>query len=279
LKFTDDTRVPVEPYIELRKVLEAFVKSVSAELAENLVGIYLVGSLAVGDFDLDSDVDFLVVTGTDLTVQNTKHLQAIQESIYAMGCYPAQHLEGSYISISDLNDWHTVGKKKLVYFDNGSTEIEKSNHDNQWHVRWILRERGITLKGQKPQEYLQPIPPQELTIEMKAAMLEVMNEFEAEVYNPRCFWNSRFGQPFTVLTFCRMLQTLQTGTVQSKKAAASWAKGVVEPKWVNLIEQAWKEREGVRFMVKIKQRAEQETLDETLAFMIFVVGLVDGMDN
>lgn len=279
MKFVDDTRVPIEPYPELRKVLEAFVKSVSAELAENLVGIYLVGSLAVGDFDLDSDVDFLVVTRAEVTEKNTISLQVIQESIYAMGCYPAQHLEGSYISINDLTDWQTVGKKEVYYFDNGSTEIERATHDNRWHVRWILRERGITLKGQKPEAYLQPIPAQELTREMKAAMREVMKGFEAAIDQPRCYQNSRFGQPFTVLTFCRMLQTLQTGTVQSKKAAVSWAKGVVEPKWVNLIEQAWIEREGVRFMVKIKQRAEQAALDETLAFMRYVVGLVDGMDK
>jgi len=36
--------------------------------------------------------------------------------------YPAKHLEGAYISISDLNNWNTVGEKKLYYFDNGRTK-------------------------------------------------------------------------------------------------------------------------------------------------------------
>ncbi len=75
-----------------------------------------------------------------------------------MNCYPAIHLEGSYISVNDLNDWSTVGKKKLYFFGNGSTTPEQSVHDNNWHVRWILRERGISLMGPKPETRLRRIP-------------------------------------------------------------------------------------------------------------------------
>ena len=118
MKPLDNTRIPNHPYPELREVLDIFGAEISAELAENLVGIYLVGSLATGDFDLDSDVDFLVVTNTELTETNQKRLQDVQIRVHEMDCYPAKHLEGSYISINDLNDWSTVGEKKLFYFDN-----------------------------------------------------------------------------------------------------------------------------------------------------------------
>lgn len=278
MKFVDDTKVPNQPYPELREVLGTFVYEIAAELRENLVGIYLVGSIASGDFDADSDIDFLVVTNTELTEANMKPLQEIQTKICAIDCYPAKHLEGSYISIDDLNDWSIVGQKQLFYFDNGSTSYELSTHDNQWHVRWILRECGITLMGQKPENIMPSIPAHELANEMKTAMLQEMKDFEAELHRPRSFWNSRFGQPFFVLTYCRMLQTLQTGTVQSKKAAAQWAKQVVDPKWVTLIDQAWQEREGVRFLVKIRQRAEQTVLDETLEFMKYAVSQVDTLE-
>lgn len=272
MKFIDDTRIPNEPYPELREVLEAFATEVSAELADNLVGIYMLGSLAVGDFDADSDVDFLVVTKIEITEPTSKRLQAIQEKIYTLDCYPAHHLEGSFISLGDLNDRQMVGKKELYYFDNGWTDIEKSVHDNQWHVRWILRERGVTLVGPKPAEFVQPVPPEELCSEMKKAMQERMKEFEESIDQPRCYSNSRFGQPHALLTFCRMLQTLQTGGVESKRSAAKWAKGVVDARWHKVIDDAVIEREGVRFMVKIKQRAEQSVLEETLEFMKYVVG-------
>ena len=131
MKFVDDTKVPDQPYPELREVLHIFVKEVSAVLRENLVGMYLVGSIASGDFDLDSDVDFLVVTHTEVGEADMKALQEVQIRIHTMDCYPAKHLEGSYISITDLSNGSIVGEKKIYYFDNGSTTYEQSTHDNQ----------------------------------------------------------------------------------------------------------------------------------------------------
>lgn len=271
MKFFDDSRVPDHPYPELREVLSTFVNEISSELADNLIGVYLVGSIATGDFDLDSDVDFIVLTSTALTETNIKSLQEIQVKINNIDCYPAKHLEGSYISIYDLTNWDTVGEKELYYFDNGSTSFEQSIHDNKWHVRWILRERGVTLIGQRPETIMPSIPLSELSNEIKTTMLQDMKAFEDEINRPRSFWNSRFGQSFAVLTFCRMLHTLNSGTVQSKKAAVEWAKQMVAPKWVDIIDQAWNEREGVRFLVKIRQRAEQTMLNETLEFMKYAV--------
>lgn len=275
MKFVDDTKIPDHPYPELRDVLNMFVDEISAELRENLVGIYLVGSIASGDFDLDSDVDFLVVTNTELTEENMRPLQDIQIKIHDIDCYPAKHLEGSYISIGDLNNWDIVGQKKLYYFDNGSTTYEQSTHDNKWHVRWILRERGIILVGQKPETILRAIPLNELLNEIKTTMLQVMKLFEDEINRPLSFFNSRFGQSFTVLTYCRMLHTLHTGTVQSKKAAVKWAKQFVNPRWVKIFDQAWNEREGVRFGAKIGQRAESTLIYETLEFIKYAIAQID----
>ncbi len=275
MKFIDDLKIPNHPYPALRDVLHIFVGEIAAALKENLVGFYLVGSIATGDFDLDSDVDFLVVTNTELTAADMQPLQDIQIKIHATDCYPAKHLEGSYISIHDLNDWGIVGTKNLFYFDNGSTTYEQSTHDNQWHVRWVLRERGITLLGPQPKTILQPIPIPEMISEIKAAMLQTMQVFEDAIDRPLSFYNSRFGQSFFVLTYCRMLHTLHTGAVQSKKAGALWAKEFLDPEWIDVIDRAWKEREGVRFMLKIRQRAEQTLLDETLAFIKYAVSQME----
>jgi len=278
MKFLDDTKIPEQPYPELWRVLNIFVQEIAAELSENLVGIYLVGSIASGDFDLDSDIDFLVVTKTELAEANMMPLQDIQIKIHSIDCYLAKHLEGSYISISDLNNWNIVGEKKLYYFDNGSTTYEQSTHDNQWHVRWILRERGITLAGPDPKTILKSIPVNEMLNEIKRTMFQVLKIFQDEIDRPLSFFNSRFGQSFAVLTYCRMLHTLHTGTVQSKKAGAKWAKEFMEPKWLRLIDQAWNEREGVRFGVKIGQQAESSLLYETLEFMKYAVAQIDNIE-
>jgi predicted nucleotidyltransferase len=275
MKLRDKTRVPRHPYPELQEVLRTFVAAVQAELVEDLVGIYLVGSLASGDFDLDSDVDFLVVIDADLTPANEKNLQTIQRQVFQMDCYPAKHLEGSYITRCDLNDWDTVGEKELYYFDNGSTTPEWSTHDNQWHVRWILRERGIPLLGPAPETLLPPIPVAELLAEMKGSMHIILRFFEESLDQPLNFFNSQFGQSFVVLTCCRILHTLHTGEVHSKKAGVIWAQQTVDPAWRNFIESAWTDREGVRFGAKIGQRADEELLEKTLKFIQYALAQMD----
>lgn len=273
MKGLNKSRIPQQPYPELQEVLDVFVAEIHAELADNLVGIYLVGSLASGDFDPDSDVDFLVVINTDLTENNRQNLQAIQAKTHAWDCYPAQHLEGSYITLNDLVDWHSVGQKKLYYFDNGSTEPEWSTHDNNWHVRWILRERGITLFGQEPAAILSPIPEDKLFAEMRTSLRRILEIFTESIPPPLNFFNSQFGQSFAVLTSCRILHTLHTGTVQSKKEGAIWAKQFVDPQWIQLIDQAWHDRQGVRFGEKINQRADESLLHETAKFMQYALNL------
>ena len=109
-------------------------------------------------------------------------------------------------------------------------------------------------------------------------MREVLKLFRDEINRPLSFLNSRFGQSFVVSTICRMLHTLHTGTVQSKKAGMEWAKQFVDPKWVKIIEQAWNEREGVRFGVKIGQRAESVVLYETLEFIQYAVTQTDDIE-
>ena len=111
--------------------------------------------------------------------------------------------------------------------------------------------------------------------EIKTAMREHREIFKGEMQGPLSFSNSRFGQPHFVLTYCRMLQTLHTGTVQSKKAGMDWAKNVVDLKWLHLIDQAWEERRGVRYGIKIGQLAESERLSETLEFIDYAVSQID----
>jgi hypothetical protein len=265
--------IPAEPYPELHPVLQAFADGMEAALGTELAGLYLVGSLATGNFDLDSDVDFLAVVQRDLSGAEQTALQALHAAVHAQDSYPAKHLEGSYIPLTDLQDAASVGEKPVFYFDNGSVVPEWSTHDNQWHVRWVLRERGIRLFGPEPAQLLPAVPRAAMLDEIRAALQRATRGFREQVDAPLCFHNSRFGQSFFVLTACRMLHSLATGTVQSKKAGAEWAKQTVDPAWVPLIDQAWQEREGVRFMVKIGQCADPELLRRTLAFMEYAAGL------
>jgi len=263
-------RIPSEPYPELRLVLETLVGGVQDAVKANFVGLYLVGSLAIGDFDHDSDIDFLVVTNQELTDAQVQSLQAMHLGLHGLGYYPAQHLEGSYIPSDLLNRADCVGTQTLWYIDNGSTVFERSVHDNQWHVRWILRERGITLSGPDPKTLVQPVLAKTLLGEMLISVEKLRSDFVAEIGKPPGWFNTRFAQSFTVLTCCRMLDTLRNGAVSSKLAAVEWAERSLDAGWHKLIRQAWAEREGVRFGVKVRQLADTERLEETSRFIAYV---------
>jgi len=255
------------PYPELRSVLDAFVVGVQNALGKNFLGAYLVGSLATGDFDLDSDVDFLVVTNAELCEQEVQSLEANHVGLYALACYPARHLEGSYISLETLRRADRVGIEPLWYVDNGSTSLERSLHDNQWHVRWVLRERGIALAGPDAKTLLDVVHPDTLRREIVEAMQELERRFVAEVDQPPSWFKMRFGQSFTVLTVCRTLQTCRTGTVESKRSAVEWAERALDPTWRELIRKAWTERTGVRYGEKVRQPAETQLVRETVRFL------------
>ncbi len=271
LAIPDLTSVPAKPYPELPSVLGQLVVSVQNQLSDNLVGIYLVGSLAVGGFDLDSDIDFVVVINEELTDETASAIEAMHARIYEQTCYPAKHLEGSYISRDVLNRSEAVGVQKLWYIDNGSTVLERSTHCNKWHVRWMLRERGVRLLGPEPHSLLDPVPEELIRDEVAGMMRLVAAQFADAINGELTFWVSRFGQSYAVLTLCRMLHTLETGTVHSKLAGMKWGLKNLDPVWSDLIEEAWKEREGVRFCVKIRQRADSAAVEKTNEFIQYAV--------
>jgi len=262
--------VSSEPYPELPLVLERFTAGTQTALRDNFVGAYLVGSLATGDFDLDSDIDFLVITNNEMTDAELRSIQAMHCEIYALGFYPAQHLEGSYISRGLLNRKDLVGAQPPWYVENGSTLLTRSIHDNRWHVRWILRERGIALLGPDPKILVPSVSTEDLRSEILASVEDLRVRFLAELEAPLGYFNTRFGQSFTVLTCCRMLHTFKTGVVKSKRYALQWAEQLVGPEWHDLIRQAWTERDGVRFCIKIRQLSDRELLKRTAQFISYI---------
>jgi hypothetical protein len=122
-----------------------------------------------------------------------------------------------------------VGVQPLWYLDNGITTIERSVHDNQWHIRWVLRERGIALLGPEANLLLDPIPVESMRAEITVTMRRAADDFATEIDGPLTTWTSRFGQSFAVLSYCRMLHTLRTGAVKSKLADMKWARRFTDP--------------------------------------------------
>lgn len=154
----------------------------------------------------------------------------------------------------------------LLYLDNGASELVWDDHCNTAVVRWSLREHGVVLAGPHPSELVDPVDPEELRAEARAAVLE----YAAWAPEPtKAGPMSRWKQPYLVLTFCRLLHTLGSGTVASKREAKLWARGALDDEWASLIQAALDDR--AEPWGRVHQQAAAADSVRTLAFADYAV--------
>ena len=222
---------------ELDTVLRELVEGAQAILGRSFVGAYLQGSFALGDADEESDVDFLVVTDDDVTDAQAAELQGLHQRIYVLETPWAQHLDGSYPWRESLRRVDPA-RTPWLYLDNGATELVRDAHCNTAVVRWTLREHGVVLAGPNPKSLVDPVSADELRSEMLTAARDWADW--AREPHPRFGPGgmSRRQQSLLVLSFCRILHTLETGRVTSKPEAARWALQALDPEWASLIRRA-----------------------------------------
>jgi predicted nucleotidyltransferase len=137
---------------ELNDLLTDFVSAVRSILADNLVGVYLTGSFALGGGDAASDCDFLVVTAGRISRDDERPLGRLHEEIPTWPSYWAYNLEGSYAPRADLETLAALGRPWL-YVNRGGREMAWSTHCNTEDVRWVLVERPLVLAGVDPREF------------------------------------------------------------------------------------------------------------------------------
>lgn len=252
------------PDSELNAVLQEFVASAQTILGSNFVSAYLQGSFAVGDWDNDSDVDFTVVIEHEISDTTLLALQQMHARIFKLESEWARHLEGSYFPRNVLKSADPA-QTKLWYLDNAHDQLSLSDHDNSLVVRWVVREYGITLAGVDSKELIDPVSAESLRQEI----LATMHEWAEEIFSGRWHMDNRWAQPFAVLSYCRMLHSLQTGRIASKRAGAQWANAAYGQRWAGLIERARDERPNPS--LKVQQPADPHEVEKTIAFIRFAL--------
>lgn len=264
MRAPEDHRQPTT-FPELNAVLEELVTSARSILSDNFVGAYLQGSFATGDADVHSDVDFLIVTEDEVTEEQLHALQAMHRRIYELDVEWAQHLEGSYVPSDELRRVDP-SRKPLLFLDNGASELIRDNHCNTAVVRWLLREHGFALTGPDPRSLADPVPAEYLRREAMEGIREYV-EWAPEPTKTRGM--SRWKQPYLVLTYCRMLHTLETARVASKRDAGEWALIKLDSEWADLIQTAVDDRPDP--WRRASQPADPEVSKRTLAFGDYVL--------
>ncbi|MEM6334491.1 MAG: aminoglycoside adenylyltransferase domain-containing protein [Planctomycetota bacterium] len=220
------------PYPELNGVLAELVRELQDALGDELIGVYLQGSFAVGDFDQDSDCDFIAITKSELTDRQIDALQATHTRIFDLGPEWAKHLEGSYFP-RDLAASLDRRGEPVWYLDHGAQTLTRDSHCNTAVVRQVLHLMAIPLVGPPANTLVGPVPIDLMRAETFKAFADWADEIEA---NPQA-WANRFYQGFIVLNYCRVWHDLVTG-----RAGTEWAKTQLDPQHHALIDRAWATR-------------------------------------
>ena len=243
-------------YADVDRALHWFLAQARVLLGAEFAGMYLVGSLALGDFDpANSDIDFIVVTEAELAPAVIGALRDMHVRFDQSASPLAGRVEAVYVE-----------RDALRIFPPGERAYPQVERERGFFVEplemgwifqcWTLREHGVVLAGPAPKDLIPPLDPDEMR--RAAAPIALMWQREAREDPTWLEWlRERQSQAFVVLTLCRLLYTLDRAKVTSKPAAARWALQALDARWSTLIAGALAGRHAPG---RIEPWEEQQTL-------------------
>ncbi|MBN2502699.1 MAG: DUF4111 domain-containing protein [Anaerolineales bacterium] len=224
---------------DLNEIVERYIAEIHATLQDNLLGIYLRGSLASGDFiPASSDIDLLAATVKRVGPVEFTDLLEMHARIAALPNAYANRVEIAYIEREALKQYKpgqtfpTLGQGE---------ELTWSEHPANWLLeRWMVREQGIPLYGPDPRTLIDPIS----TAEIRQAIRSLLGYWETWAQEPDDpDWLLVKGhQAYVIETMCRALYALENGELAGKAQAAAWASAALPEPWRTLVaaSQTWR---------------------------------------
>ncbi len=259
--------MPPTEFPRVNALLEWLLPAWQATLADNLIGVYLHGSLVSGDYDdALSDIDLVTVLERDPTEADIERLRPLHADLVARFPHWDDRVEVAYISRRALGVFQT--EVSPIGIISPGEPLHRVQAGIDWLMNWYrIREGGVILLGPSPADFIPPISFADYVACVRDHLLGWRG------YNPPV--DTHHGSlAYVVLTMCRGLRTVQEGVAGSKVQAAAWAKAAF-PEWAGLIEQAlvWRSRMheyGVYANLPVEDVAR---------FVAFVLGQIEGMNT
>jgi len=194
----------------VKEKMHYFIEYCNKKLKNNLVGIYLHGSLAMGCFNSNlSDIDILIVVKSDFTLREKREL--IGCILKLSEAYGKNDFEISII----LEEY----AKNFVY------PTPYILHYSKKYKEIYFKNRGICLLG-KPIEQVFGAVPKNCYID---SIIRDIEDSKANILNNPLYY---------ILNLCRVLYYVKEGVVSSKKEGGMWGISNLPKQFYNIIESA-----------------------------------------
>ena len=220
----------------VRTQIQTFCKQAHNILNDELVSIYLHGSLAMGCFNPEqSDIDLLVVAHQRMPIETKRQLVELLLHLSNAPC----PIEISFLVVPDIHpfrhplpyDLHyseTWRQKMSKELANGSWQhwnaIRRHDYDLATHLT-IIHRRGITLYGSAAALVLPPVPDQDYTTSIIEDYVDARN--------------TRMKKPvYFVLNTCRIYAYLSEKHIFSKDEGGVYCLETLPTEFHTLIHQA-----------------------------------------
>lgn len=241
MKFTQD--------LQINEVLSYLLNGIREILNENLIGLYLFGSLTYGDFNPESsDIDLVAIVAKPIHQNELVRIKQLHQQAGERFEKWGNRLECSYTPLT-LLDNILPPKEPRPYYGSGFF-YDEATYGNEWIINnYLLYQHGVPLTGPDFRELIKPIS---ITEVQKACIRDLFQEWEPKIADDAWLENSHY-QSYLVMNLCRILYTVLNGITGTKKVSAEWVKNQFALPWIrHLIEVA----EGWNYAKKMSMKNE-----------------------
>lgn len=222
-------------YPSVNHLLQRLLSDLQHTLGDDLLALYLYGSLLLGNFDQASDVDLLAITRETLNDGQVAALTQMHAALVEALPQWTNRLEVAY-----------VGQLAMQRFKTHHDKIGRISPGEPLNMRvggidflidwYMVQETGITLYGATHEQYLPIISQDEFLAVIRNTAL---NEWRERLQAPLDY----YGQSYALLTLSRSLYTLTHRQQVGKRDAVQWLAQQL-PQWATLLQQALAWRAG-----------------------------------
>jgi hypothetical protein len=204
-------------------------------MGPSLVGLYVYGSLATGDFEPDvSDIDLIAVVREEPDEALLGRLARMHEGLERAEPEWKDRIEVDYVSEHGLADCRTDATTIVRISPGEPLHLVEAGRD--FLLDWYpARRDGISLAGPPLDSIVPPIPEAEYLEEVRTYLAGFRDRFDDDA--------SASSQAYAILTMCRGVAALRFGDRLSKREAGTRIQREF-PRWSGLIDRAleWRDQ-------------------------------------